>query len=330
MARATISKKDLPGTAQVVVDRVELLGHGWSYAASRPLADTARRVQVRDEEALAPPREVAKYAQLLRKGVRMPPVIITRDGYLVDGSTRTEAARKIGLVTFPAVILDVNYENAPETMVHDLIILGAAFNLSHGRGMSAANVERVIAQVADEDDSPAELARKLGISSSTATTVINMMKARKKAAALGVKLDESLSISHLKLLGGKLAKYTDPVMRELMLLTQDAKLSTPDAVSLCRRLEALSTEPARLEALEAERASYAEVINGDGNPQPSRAAKLRQALGYLIKQSDPARLIEMAPAARANHVRVLDAASRQLQAVIAAQREFDRSQQVKA
>jgi len=324
MAKAFRSEKDLPPEAAVLAERIHLLGFGWTYIPEHRLAELAKRVQVRDTAAVAPPRETHRYALALQRGDVMPPVVLTADGYLVDGATRTEAARKIGWTSYPAFQLDVNYETAPPAMVQQLIMLGSAFNLTHGRGMSTANIEAVIEAVAEDDDSPRDIARKLHISDVTVAGVMNAAKARKRAAKLGIQVSEFLTSSHLRLFGGKSIKYTDPVFSEFFTLAQDARLTISAVQDLARQLEAEGSESAKLGILRAERASYQGVIDGVSD-NPSRAAKLRRSLGFLNGQDDPGLLVELSPAAADDHVRALTVARERLDRVLAAQRRVETS-----
>lgn len=317
--------KDLPPEAVTVAQRVGLLGFSWRFFPEKPLADLSRRVQVRDTDELAPSREVAHYAQALRNGDRMPPVVITKDGYLVDGATRTEAARRARRDFFPAIELDCAYEGSGDAMRQQLIILGSAFNLTHGRGMSRENVERVIAAVAEEDDSPRDIARKLHISEATVSSVLNGMKARSLALKLGVKLDDTLSASHMKFFGGKTQKYTHPVFREFIVLAQEARLGLASVSLLAKQLEAAGTEDERLAILAESRTSLRQVIIAGAAPAPSRAGRLRQALGYLCKQDNPDLLVELNTGYAGEHMRVLNEAIERLQKIRAAQARLDMS-----
>lgn len=317
--------KDLPPEAVTVAQRVGLLGFSWRFFPEKPLADLSRRVQVRDIDELAPSREVAHYAQALRNGDRMPPVVLTKDGYLVDGATRTEAARRARRDFFPAIELDCTYEDSGEAMRQQLITLGSAFNLTHGRGMSRENVERVIMAVSEEDDSPRDIARKLHISEATVSSVLNGMKARSLALRLGVKLDDSLSASHMKFFGGKTQKYTHPVFKEFVTLAQDAHLGMSSVTMLARQLEAAGTEDERLAILAESRNSLRRVIATGAAPAPSKAGRLRQSLGFLRKFDNPELLTELNAGYAPEHLRVLNDAIERLQQVRAAQVRLDMS-----
>lgn len=328
MARGIIKTENLPPYAAPYAARISLLGFGWHFVEEHRLASVSKRVQVRDSSAVAPSREVSRYALAIKRGDPLPPVIITRDGYLIDGATRTEAARKAGKKTFPAFVVDVNYEeNLPEALRRQLILLGSAFNLTHGRGMNAANISRLIEQVADEDDSAADIAAKLHIGKSSVEAVLNAKKARSRADTLGVHLDGTLTTSHLRVLGGKSPRFTDPVFKEFIEFAQAAKLTIASMSALARRLEDAGTEGEKIAMINAERNSYRAIINGTAS-RPSRPARLRQTLGYLNRQN-PEMLIELEPGAARDHRNTLEVASKRIQEVLAAQDRADQARREK-
>lgn len=330
MARAITVESQLPPYAAEVVERVKALGFGWKFIEELRLAEPGKRVQVRDTEHLAPPYEVSRYAQALKRGDQMPPVIQTRDGYLVDGHTRTEAARRLHWDNFPTVQVDVIYEHATEPQRKQLRKLGMGFNNTHGRGMTAANIRALIEQIADEDDRPRDLAREMHLPESMVNTVTNAVKALNRAKGLNITpITGVLTNSHLKTLGGKSERYTGPVFAEIFSLTQDARLTVPQTVDLARRVDAADTEAERLSLLAAERASRREAIDGyRRNPEtrrtaPSRSGKLRQHLGYVVN-NDADKLTEMDSKESDRHLRILTDARDQLDKVIAAQLAMQR------
>ena len=324
MAKVITRLEELPPYAQENVARLKSFGLGWGLVEEHRLADASRRIQVRTIAQLAPPQETSKYEQDMRRGDQFPPVIVTSDGYLIDGHTRTEAARKIGWKTFPAIRLDVKAEGAPASVRNQLIAIGAAFNATHGRRMSAANFAEIIDTIAVEDDTPKEIARRLRIKESTANTLLNAAKAKQRANRLGVTLNGTLTNSHLKLLGGKTQQFTDPVFSALIQLTQDAHLTINATTDLAKRLMNTGTERERLNMISDEREGYRSVIEG-GNANPTKAARLRQSLGFLNGQEDPDQLAELDPHAARVHMEALRDAALRLTLVMDAQERVERT-----
>jgi hypothetical protein len=324
MVKALTNLANLPPYAQAYVAAIESFGFGWRFAEDYRLGTVDKRVQVRDIEDRAPLHEVSKYAQALKRGDQFPPVIHTADNYLVDGATRTEAARQLGWNVFPTFILDVKYSNAPDSVRNQLTSLGAGFNATHGKRMSAANFAMIVDTISVDDDTPKDIARRLHLPESTANTLLNAAKAKHRAAQLGITLNGSLTNSHLKLFGSKSQQFTNPVFAAFLSLTQDAKLTITATTELSKRLAATGTERERLDMLESERRGYRSVIDG-GSANPTRAARLRQSLGYLIGQDDPDGLAELDPHASETHIRTLVAAAKAIREAMEAQERVERT-----
>ena len=325
MARATVITKasELPPYAQAYVARIESFGFGWKFVEDYPLGTVDKRVQVRDIKERAPVFETSTYKQALKRGDQFPPVIQTADRYLVDGATRTEATRELGWTTFPTFILDTKYSNAPDSVRNRLSELGTGFNAVHGKRMSAANFAMIIDTIAVESDTPKDIARRLSINESRANTLLNAAKAKHRATRLGVTLNGTLTNSHLRFFGGKGDKLTDPVFKAFIQLAQDAHLTIPATNELSKRLTATGTEHERLDLLAAEERAYRSVIDG-GAVNPTPAARLRQSLGYLIRQN-PDQLAEQDPHASKLHRDSLRDAMVALEAVVNAQAEVERT-----
>lgn len=330
MARVTFITKgtELPDYARPVAQRLKQFGFTWRFSEEYPLGDKSKRVQVRNESTLAPLREVSKYAQDMKRGDQFPPVVVTADGYLVDGATRTEATRKLGWKTIATFVLDISFGDATPAQQKQLIYMGAGANLIHGRGMSTANVADIIEIITDDNDTPSDVARKLHISNSTATTLLNASNARKRAVRLGVEVTGVLTNSALKLFGGKSQRFTDPVFAGFFQLAQDARLSHSALNNLSKRLEAAGTEHERMTILEEERGLYRDIIEG-GATSPSPAAKLRQNLGFLLRMNSPEDLIEHELGAVETHRTVLAEAAEKLLKVIQEQRQADEARLVR-
>jgi hypothetical protein len=327
--RYVTMEKDLPPYAAETVQRVKELGFGWRFSEHCALAEPGKRIQVRNIKYLAPPGEVSRYAQSLRHGDLMPPVIMTADKYLVDGHTRTEAARKIGWDTFQTIVLDVKYEDITAPMYKQLLKLGTGFNNTHGRAMNAQNLADLIEQIADEDERPRDLARELHLPDNMTATVVNAVKARRRANALGVTLTGVLSNSHLKMFGAKSDRYTGPVFMEMLALSQDARLTTPQVFDLMKRVDGVDTEAGRMALLRSERDAFTDVIRqyrgrSSDVPRraPSRSGKLRQYLGYLVNTA-PDKLVELNLAEAEHHLASMENARENLNKVIDLQKNLN-------
>lgn len=301
---------------------------GWWFVTNYPLVAVNQRIQVRNIKGLAPVTEVSEYAQNMRLGDQFPPVIVTKDGWLVDGHTRTEAARKINWDTFPALVLNVNFGDlAPDSVMRKTLLkLGAAQNKKHGRRMTTAEIVGLIKQVS-EGETPKQIQRDMHVPYSTANAVWNAARAERKAQnELNIPLTGELSISHLKLFGGKIEKYTNPVWGKLFSLTQDAHLGVTEVNDLMSRVESIGDETERVRFLEAEERHHGPAISSGTHITPSKARRVKQGLGFAMKEENPAdTLVERDPVRGPEYLRYLMDFRNKLDKIIFEQEQIERS-----
>jgi len=303
---------------------------GWWFVVDYPLVTVHKRIQVRNIVHLAPPTEVNTYAQMMKLGDQFPPVIVTKDGYLVDGHTRTEAARRTGFEVFPTFVLNVDYGNLnPNSpLKKQLLKLGAAQNNKHGRRMTASDIAGLIEQVS-EGDTPKQISRDMHVGSSTANTVWNAARAKRLAKELHIDLPYELTNSHLKLFGGKIERYTRPVWGELLKLTVAAHLPIPDITDLMHRVEALGSEADRLRLIESETTTHQPAINAKHRVTPSQARRVKQALGVVLKDEwPPELLIEEDPVRGPKYLKDLMDAEQKIRKIIHQQEQVESSRTV--
>src|SRR5215475_11607702 len=110
-----------PPEAQGVAQELVRLGYEegtWTLLDEVEAPDRNHREQVRNDKDLAPTGDVNLFTENMRNGDTFPPVIITADGWLLDGNTRVEAAMKLTRkgkpVLVSAFILDDKYEGATQ------------------------------------------------------------------------------------------------------------------------------------------------------------------------------------------------------------------------
>jgi hypothetical protein len=320
-----------PPWAQEAGRRVELMGFHFRFHEDYSLWDTGKHLQVRDDEELAPARTVKEYAEQMKAGDQFPPAILTADGYLVDGATREEAARRIGKSTFPAFILDeVFYENAPEPLQERLVTLAAMMNITHGNRLSDSSKMRVIeyiAQLKGADATPDDIARQLHISKSYVANILWAKKAQERAADLGVSLESArpLSMTHLARLGSAAGRINNEPWAALARLVVTGMLSTTEQLQITRRLNECDTDDQRMKLIEGESRSRHFVTQGV-NRRPPLAAQLRQHLGFVLK-NEPGQMVEVgSQGAGEDQYKLVVSAITMLQQVAARQNEFNRKQ----
>lgn len=308
----------------------------WRYAPNHELADPGLGHQVRGDKDRAPRHRVAQYAEVMkdftlrRDEMLFPPVVFTADGYLIDGWTRTEAARKLGWMTFPAIVLLDSYSNADEARLDKFELLGGALNLDHGNNLSPADTERLVLNVSKGMDltapgAAAEIAKRLGISRTWVSNLLNAQTAYKRAENSGIDLSKAvaptITRTHMAFLGNNADKLTRPVFEALLKLTIDAKLSTTDMPALARRVFACEEQQEKLDLLDSERASLDGVIKGH-SARPNDAARLRRALGNITKYKlNPGLAVEDNPKTAGDHEQVIDNAIAVLYSIKSAQQK---------
>ena len=106
---ATPSKSN----AEVEIERV---GFVYTEEAQYDLTglNEAKRVQVRDLAHYAPKENVGRYAVQMSQSA-FPPIVVTKDGYLIDGNTRVAARRVRKEMFTPAFVVDVDFTRPRRT-----------------------------------------------------------------------------------------------------------------------------------------------------------------------------------------------------------------------
>lgn len=325
MARAITTINGLPAEEVAAGKIIEGAGFAsWYYLNYRELPVDGQFVQVRDTKFIAPAMEVAKYHLAYKNGEHLPAIIATEDGFMVDGHTRRAGALKAGLTGLPTFVLRLNYAEAPDSVRRALKILATKMNQINGRQMSRQNVEAIIMEVADDDDTPRTLAAKLNCSPSTVAGVLALRRGAQNAERLNVERG-TLTLSHMKVLGQRLPKLNDPVFATVMSLARDARMSVKEMSDLCNALEKLTTDKAKLDYLADERKQAADRIRGISD-RPSQAGIIRRNLGGIRKHAEsPDRATEENPDLAPRYLAELYEARDTIDKIISAQSTVERS-----
>lgn len=333
---STTQYSALPEAAKSTARSLARLGFTegrWVYDDNAELGDPGKNIQVRDQEEQANPQDVSNYAASMKLQTQnsneFPPRVMTRDGYLIDGVTRSTAASRIGWGYFPSFFLDLSWEDAPDSLKDQYMYLGAALNLNHGRGLSKANKARLILTIlaSNPDVSPKDVFSRLGggLTQGFVVNVINGEKARKRAEKLGVEMGH-LSASHQAHFGQKSSKFNDAVWQRMIVVARDGQVPVQEIAALTRRIEDLGTDEQKLAELDRELASRqlsgAEKLGGT---RPPLAAQLRRALGMVLKHADnPTVFVETSTTSATPHERALVDTIDTLNKVLTAQRNLSR------
>jgi ParB-like chromosome segregation protein Spo0J len=327
MAPPVKDRQQLPDIAKPTADLIERLGFKWELDYEYPLPDVSRRVQIRNTSHYAPPAQVAHYAAGMRRGDKFPPIVVTKDGHLIDGNTRVTAAAKNKRPDLPAFILNVDYESATDSVRNRLHLLGAGFNTRNGKGIDRTEIANAVKAVAGSGDYDAtRVAALLGVTDATIQGIFAEQRARERAAKLGIHLNGTVPSSQVKLLGQRSQKLNDEPFTEITKLAADAGLGRTELGDLCNRVQAAGSDEEKLDIITEERRSRDEQIAeyvATGKKKPPVSGELRRKLGYIFTyEEDPGSLVEHNKDVAGKHLEQLGKAIRILQAAQAQQREM--------
>jgi hypothetical protein len=312
---------------QWIIRQVKLMGFTGSYVTDGPLPAADRtRLQVRSFKNDAPRNMVSKYRENMIRGDIFPPILVTRDGIVIDGSTRVAAARPAGRKTISQIRLDVDYEGAGEDTRERLRKLGAGMNEMNGKSMAKGDIEELIAMNTDPGEDPKAVAAKIHYPLATVRRVFKIQEGRRWLTRLGVEdPDGRLSAEHMKLFAGWDEKMTDVILAHVANLARDAKLTSVQTAELGQKVIGLGSEVAKLNFLDSERVSADDRIRGV-TTKPDPAAQLRQALGGVRRFADSIGIAvehKTDPELRLRHVQELKEAQLVIEQVLKEQNTQD-------
>ena len=305
--------------ARLVIDLVERFGFQWEAQDEYPLPDLGQRIQIRNERNYAPSAMVQAIRAAMERGERLPPIVVTKDGHLVDGNTRVTAAQLNKMFYIHAVVLDVEYEGGSAEEQRRLYTLGTAFNARHGKGINRDELRRAVAQIgADPTYSATRIAALIGVTDRVVLGLLTEKKARDRAEDLGLHPNGSVNAARLKVMGGQSDMHNEPFMA-LFSLIEDTGMSVADIKDLAQRARDTKSDQGALDVLHQERAVrkyQIAIYQASGKSVPPAAAKLRQRLGFILKYEDtPEDLLEHNPMLAQDYVETIDRSIAVLQAL---------------
>lgn len=307
-----VSHDNLPHEAYATVDEIEALGFKWHLNMRYLVPGRQHRVQIRDEEHYAPKVNVTEYAAAMARGDTFPPVVLTADGYLVDGNTRVEAARANHFPHIAALILDRDYEEADSRTLQNIDLLGASLNAKHGTGLDKSEKRRhVISAAQDGRFDPKRIAARLRMTVNEVNKIINEKRGEDRAQSLGIQVSEDMPRTQLLRFGQSTWLNNKPFF-ELFNLTQDSGLKSTDLNELFKQIRGAGSDEKALEIIAAcreERRDQISEYRATGKSRIPIAGQLRQKLGFILNyEANPRELIEHNRALTGTHLDVLERA----------------------
>ena len=309
---------------------IEDLGIAYTEVAQYDLEtlDKSRRIQVREfgtAPGFAPKAEAARYAVQMAHSV-FPPIIVTNDGWIVDGNTRVEG-RHIRKEKFhPAIVLDVSFEKGAVEDQDRLYALATTLNMQNGRSLSTKEQRAAIVTLINLGWNNAQIEKRTGIKGIEVNKVRRIMQARERLTAAGITSNGNFSMASLAALGEeKTLLLNDEPYKALAALAIDAGFTAKEVKDLAKESLALGSDTDKLARIGEVRGEYKEQIEAvkfDQSPKPPVARQLRQHLGFVVKYEDnPAALVERNGEFAESHVEYLTKAISVLNRVLAAQKE---------
>lgn len=305
-------------------EALTVCGFRAEYEPTYLLDPNGQRIQVRDDDHVAPNAQVERYLAQMRGGAIFPPIVVTRDRYKIDGSTRSVAALKNGRHDYPAWVVQIDFDTATPDERNRLQILGGMLNQQNGLPLTREEIRaKVDAALALTPPWTNEvIARYLGMSPKTVSAVRRELAARDRFASLSIDLDGTPPTT-LRILGDYVRLHDEPY-RRLVGLTRAAGLNVAEVRSLGT---AVANAPSDADALAVigalensveMRERIAQMLTA-GRSIIAPAHRMRMILGQLLRSEwvqTPALLVEHSPDKQADYVTQLQAAVGLLSAVV--------------
>jgi hypothetical protein len=290
----------MPDIARPVVDLVEKFGFQWEYDSEYLLPDLAHRLQIREDKHYAPASMVAVVRAAMKLGEKLPPIIVTVDGHIVDGNTRVTAALRNKFPTIRAIVLSVKYEGASDPEMRRLRGLGAAANARHGKGINREELRWAVDHMGtDPKYTGTQIAALIGTTDATVQNLLAEKKAKDRATNLGLHVNGSVNATKLRTLGRQSDYLNDEPFKELFSLVEDTGISDKEIRELVQKARETKSDEGALDVIAHERQVRKDQIaeyKASGKSVPPAAAKLRQRLGFILGyEQNPRELIEHNP-----------------------------------
>ncbi|HXH58446.1 ParB/RepB/Spo0J family partition protein [Iamia sp.] len=256
---------------------------------------------------------VDRYAADMAAGARFPPVVLNRVGgrlIPVGGNHRLAAARRAGVATLPAYVLD----EVDDTTVH---LLAIEDNRRHGLPLTDEERLHHAVHLTQTDHTPAEAADVCGISLNKLHRHLRANNASRRAVRLDVDGWAALSVTAR----AQLDSITDDAaFAHIVRLAVDGTVLAGEVGPVVARVNAaVDVAAARRLLTDLERASAGRTRRGVGRPPSADLAPRLRLLADLdgVMRFDPAAVARNShtPEQRAQVAAQCKAAARHLMAI---------------
>lgn len=237
-------------------------------------------VQIRLEPHRAPTTAVDEYVTHMRHGAVFPPIVVTTNGFLVDGNTRMAACKKLERKTFPAYKVKF-------AILGQAKMFGAALNQMGGYRLTEEEVVVAAEAYMREGYKDEAIARALGKSMSHIRNVRRDRLYREAATRTGVAALEIPKPTRLHLAG---IQHDEPFKAAVEAVAK-AKPTIKDVGALVDRIENTRSDAEALAAVQEMAKQWGPITGAPPNGAKSVSrTRGRQALTHVHK------LLELAEA----------------------------------
>lgn len=293
---------------------IERLALPWTMEAQYPIAnlEAAKRVQVRELKHYAPRENVVTFSAQMAAGVAFPPIVVTRDGWLVDGNTRVGARLERKDPFTPAIVIGIDYNGATEKHHGYLIALAATLNSQGGQRLAQAEIREAAAVLIKLGWKADQIGRAIGMKSSSITGVKQEVEAVARLTRVGVP-ETAIKGASLRALGSTAAlALNDLPYKELAELSIDAGFNALEIRSHATAARETGSDQEGIALIRALRVECGDRIAErklTGGSKPPMSRQLRQHLGFITKFAGREQeLLETDPNVGAKHIETLSIA----------------------
>jgi hypothetical protein len=284
-----------------------------SYDQEYPLPDSTKHIQVRDVENFIKPNGVAALKAAMLSNKPIPPIIVSKDGYIIDGNTRAEAARQLHYRTIPAIVLEECWETGAVSVQQAMHLLGAGSNLEHGRGINKEELKGAILFLG-RGAVAGHVASILGVSEPTIAKILNAAKFEDRVREWGASNSRDILTDAQKAILE--SSSINAVVKKALFFLAIKGMSHDSLRLILMDLRKTSSEAEALNLIagrskEMDERKKTEKLKG--KQKPSLSEELRSRLTILKKSENHENYLEKNPALRDIAVKSVDDAVEILQ-----------------
>ena len=236
--------------------------------------------QVRDSENIADKDRVEEYLVQHTNGAQFPPLILRRPGIMVDGNTRATMARKAGLASFPAYLVDIPSGDLARA-------LGAQLNQMGGQRLTPAEAQRAaLGMMTNLSFTDAQIGAAVGRTGQQVRIWRQEIEAGKHAARVGVDKEfAKVPASQHKTLA---RLVQDKPFAEVVKLTSSRRVPHTELTRIVKEIESAPSELEALAVVDRARTDLRPIGPGGlGISVNLKAKRMRMVLPQVLNLAPP-------------------------------------------